>query len=202
MKNRLACLGFVLILVGANSLVISTPTTTTHSVEIAIFNYTYTWGACFYDDDNDAHGDFYSPRSFTMAILNNGTQKIVLEQVNLTFTMSIQNCVAIQSTRTLSNNTGIPLTLYPRYYWLTNITCDGGTTTTSVNIKISVDGSIIDYGRVVYMHIITPEYKQWAEWSEYQHYTKRSNLISINGGIFLVALLTVVVWSGKKPRPR
>ena len=132
------------------------------SIELAIFNFICYWGHCSFD--GDTQGDFRSVSSFTMGIVNNGTKKISLEQVNITFIMVGEGCKIVKSTKVIRNDSGIPIILYPRYYWLKDITCDGENTTTSVQIKIKVNGALTNYGDVITFASIKLEYINYAKW--------------------------------------
>ncbi|MHA2139426.1 MAG: hypothetical protein ACXACW_11020 [Candidatus Hodarchaeales archaeon] len=170
------------------------------SVELAIFNFISYRGSCSLD--GDTQGDFPSINSFTMGIVNNGTQKISLEQVNFTFIMVGEGCKITQSTQVISNDSGIPIILYPRYYWLKDVTCDGENTTTSVQLKIKLNGAIINYGDVIFGATIKREYINYADWiNKYRFYTERTrSLIPIDLGGILISLIALILWRRNKKK--
>jgi len=140
-KRRLFIFLFVIITISTITSTQSRRSDDSASVELAIFNFSYSWGYC---NVNDGHSDFYSPRKFTMGFANNGTTKLSLEEVNVTFVEKVEGCITRYSKMVISEKEGLPVTLYPRYYWLHNITCPYGSTI-GVLIQITTDSMIIKY---------------------------------------------------------
>lgn len=162
------------------------------SVELAIFNFSYSWGHCYYD--SGYHSDFYSPSFFTLGIANNGTKPVLLEGVNITIIELIQGCIESRSVIELNEEEGFPIRLYPRSYWLHNVTCPY-TSTYKVKIQILVSGVLIDYGEVIYASIVLEKHQVWPSWSEYRYYKDVKTNSAIEGSGFLVSIFTLIVWT-------
>ncbi|MHA1978489.1 MAG: hypothetical protein ACW98I_16415 [Candidatus Hodarchaeales archaeon] len=170
------------------------------SVELAISDFICYRGQCSLD--GDTQGSFQSVSSFTLGIVNNGTKKISLEQINFTFIMVGEGCKTEKSTKVISNDSGIPLILYPRYYWLKNVICDGENATTAVQMKIQVNGAIENYGYIINQASINRDYINYANWiNKYRYYTERTRSLNpINIGGILTGLITLMLWTRNKKK--
>jgi hypothetical protein len=162
------------------------------SVELAIFNFKYIWGHC---DMNDWHSDFYSPHSFTIGLANNGTTKISLEEVNVSFIKLVQGCSISRSKMVISDEEGLPITLYPKYYWIQNVTCPYASI--EVEIQILVNSNLVNFGKVISYSNVKDQYESWSTWSDYRFFTVTNDIPAVNFSGILTSLLIVIVWRRK-----
>ncbi len=170
------------------------------SIELAVFNLKWYLGNCA---QGSYMGDFPIHDSFRMGFANNGTRRITLSEINLTFVKVSYSCESERITIVIAGNAGLPIALYPGYYWIYNVTCPGGQIS-RIDAQIVVDDShVITFGAVVGYGLIEDEYKILSTWDNYQLYTENTgalNPIGFTLGItaLIGVILIVLVQSLKK----
>ena len=184
-QSKLALVIFIIILINSSLVIIPGPIKNeTNTIEIKVKNLQILWGYCMTEDGG--HGDFYAPHRFTLGVLNSGTTQRTLEQINLTEKV----CEGNQKT-ILDKDLELPQNLPPRTYWLGNISCQGGSSTSAVWIDLKVDGTVIPFGEVIWINVIRDPYKNWTSWENYRYY-KDIHPQNITYGITLLSGIVIV----------
>ena len=182
-------------------------TTENPSIQLAIFDLKWYLGYCV---TGEYMADFPAHESFRMGLANNGTTKLTLKEINITFFGKTSYCISERVDKVFTENIGLPLTLYPNNYWLYNVTCSAPRTA-RVDIQIKVNNDIINFGEVVGYGLIEDQYKVWPNWANYTHYWEDTlytekqvipeSIIIITGFTTLMSISLVVIIRSLKKIP-